>query len=208
MHRLRTLGRLELLDPAGTAVEHETKPLLLLARLALHDGEPLGRAHFAELLWPDAPPRKARQSLRQALHHLGRLVPDAVVERDGLLATDPARIVVDVRELEAAVARGDHAGVVALAGGPFLRGWARRSGRELAHWIEARGERVLVGVQLALATLVTRALTGGDLAVARRHAEHLVRLNPLSEAARTLQLETLARGGDVGPALMAYQDLN
>src|SRR5512137_1772489 len=76
---LRLLAVPALVPGSGVPLALERKDAALLALLAV-DG-PLPRARAAALLWPDAEPQKARNSLRQRLFRLRRSAgSDVVVE--------------------------------------------------------------------------------------------------------------------------------
>src|SRR3954464_5515712 len=117
MLRVRLLGPLEA-DVSGRSVEQpaSSRAWELLAWLALHPGEQ-PRGALAARFWPDVLDESARQSLRNALWTLrrgpGAAAPAVCAEGDTLaLAGD---VEVDVRELDAALDRGDVVTAAALA---------------------------------------------------------------------------------------------
>ena len=80
---LRTLGRISLIgDPADDDASPAAQPkrLALLAYLALMSGRgPVRRDVLLALFWPELGDEEARRALRQALHHLRRIVGEDVV---------------------------------------------------------------------------------------------------------------------------------
>ncbi|MDW8358808.1 tetratricopeptide repeat protein [Thermus sp.] len=145
-----------------------TKPLLLLAYLALEGPKP--RRHLAELFWPGA--QDGLNSLSVALNQLR---PLGVVEGGEVLS---ARVESDVGALLAALRAGDLEGVRRLYRGAFLEGLDLPLGEELEEWVWARRE--------ALALEVYRLF-------ARRARAHFAL--GLAEEGRALLGEALGLGG-------------
>jgi predicted ATPase len=76
--RLRLLGAVELLGPAGVPVRLPTRAVtLLLARMALAPGRQHPREELIDLLWPSADRETGRNRLRQALSVLRSLLEPA-----------------------------------------------------------------------------------------------------------------------------------
>lgn len=73
MLRIHFLGKPAVLDPQGRPVSLATRKVVqLLAHLWLHRSQPQARERLAGLLWPESSEKKARLSLRHALHDLHR----------------------------------------------------------------------------------------------------------------------------------------
>ncbi|MDP2709900.1 MAG: AAA family ATPase [Solirubrobacteraceae bacterium] len=168
----------------------------LLAWLALHSG-PHPRNELAARFWPDVLDESARQSLRNALWHLRRdLAPDdgaIIVTREALELA--ATVEVDVRRLDAALARGEAGAAAALAErGELLRGFDQE-------WaIVARDDRR----ERLGALLAQRAEAAGEARDAVIWARRRARLDPLSEDALRDLMRHLAAAGDAAAALAAY----
>src|SRR5256714_2292837 len=113
--RFRVLGPLEALDGAGRPVRlGAPKQRVLLGMLLLHADRPVPVDRLVDALWPDGPPRSARQVLRTYASALR-----AALSLDGLSA-QPAgyRLVVPPDELDLTVfERLADEGERALAGG-------------------------------------------------------------------------------------------
>src|SRR5262245_15147123 len=95
------------LDDGSTLAMPIKKTQALLAFLATPPGRAHSREKLAALLWGEMREPQARAGLRHALFTLRRTLgePSALrIEGDGV-SLDPALVVVDVRELEAAAAR-------------------------------------------------------------------------------------------------------
>ena len=99
--RLGLLGGFAL-EPAEQIGRVPKKAKALLAFLALEPGVSVSRARLAALLWDTQGERQARQSLRQALTDLRKVIPDAgrflEVSADAA-AVRPGLLDVDAREL-------------------------------------------------------------------------------------------------------------
>ena len=145
MIRLRTLGGFGLyLDGAdSTASSVRPRVLALLALLAGHRPG-LSRDKLLAYLWPDSDTAHARNSLKQALFSLRRVVArPMVVSASGLLRLDPSEVDVDLWGLEAALANGQESQAVRLYRGPFLDGFYVTGLMEFEHWAEAERERLI-----------------------------------------------------------------
>src|SRR4051794_22901043 len=73
---LRLLGGFQLTWQGAPLVLSSSRARALLARLALHAGEPQARALLAPLFWPDSTDAQARTNLRRLLHELWQVLPD------------------------------------------------------------------------------------------------------------------------------------
>lgn len=129
---LRTLGRLSVEGYPLT----RTKPLLLLAYLALEGPKP--RRHLAELFWPEV--TNPYNNLSVALNALRA---HGLVEGQDTLK---ARVDCDVVELRKALLQKDLARVRTLYQGAFLEGADLHLGEELEEWVWSTRERVALEV--------------------------------------------------------------
>lgn len=177
------------------------KPLALLAYLHRRR-QPAHREHLVDLLWSGVEPERARQSLRQALTTVRRVLgPDAIVTADDGVRLDLA-LGSDVGEVEAALARGDFEEAVGWARGRFLDAFALPGADGFERWAE--GERAALDAALVHAreALVRRALADGRYATARTQARALRDADPDRQAAWRLLLDVLVAAGDAGAALL------
>lgn len=195
--QLRLLGAPSLQLPGSASlVALERKDAALLALLAL-DGS-LSRARAAALLWPDAEPQKARNSLRQRLFRLKRAAgTDVVTEGDALaLASDVEH---DLAAVDARLASEPAAAI-----GELLGAFGYEDCAELSDWVTAARERFAAQRRDALMAAATAAEQRGRIAEALQYAERLVADQPLSEQAHRLVMRLHYRRGDRAAALAAY----
>lgn len=174
----------------------ERKDAALLALLAV-DG-PLQRARAAALLWPDADPQNARNSLRQRLFRLRRAVGTDIIEEDTALRL-AAGVEHDLLSPSAPSAEDP-----AAPAGELLGAFSYEDCEELADWVRSARERVRSARRDALADLATREESGGHIARALIHGERLVAEDPLSEQAHRMVMRLHYRRGDRSAALAAY----
>ena len=156
----------------------------LLAWLALEGPTP--RARLAALLWPDSDADAARNALRQRLFQLRKTLGfDAVVGNATLVLAEG--LTHDLHDADSVL--GDAA---PAAGGEF------------AAWLEQQRLRRRGRVNQSLTELAQMAEDARDWGDALSHAQELLALEPLSEAAhrRVMRLHYLA--GDRATALLAF----
>ena len=215
--QVRLLGDFRLtLD--GRPVDGPTTGRLqsLLAYLLLHADAPQARSHLSFTFWPDAAEANARNNLRQLLHQLRQVLPDA----DRFLRTDTNSVqwVADVSfsldvalfdrslaEAEAAAQVGDAARrlaclerAVALCQGPMLPSC-------YDDWIAPERERVERRCEDAVAALVGLLEERREYASAITHVRHWLQHDPLDEAAYRWLMRLLALTGDRVAALQVYR---
>src|SRR3954447_13825294 len=98
------------LDGDGSRTLPTKKSQALLAYLALPAGRFHAREKLTAMFWGDTPEALARQSFRQALVSIRRLVSEAsrpvLLSRNSSIALDPDAVSVDVALLEIALADG------------------------------------------------------------------------------------------------------
>ncbi len=174
----------------------ERKDAALLALLAL-DG-PIPRARAAALLWPDAEPQKARNSLRQRLFRLRRSAGcDVVVEDSALALADGVEH--DLAGLPARLASDPSA-----AAGELLGAFGYEDCEEFDDWVRSARERIRVLRRDAVAAAAAHEEACGHVARALIYAERLVAEDSLSEQAHRLLMRLHYRRGDRAAALAAH----
>jgi DNA-binding SARP family transcriptional activator/tetratricopeptide (TPR) repeat protein len=156
----------------------------LLAWLALEG--PTARSRVAALLWPESDALAARNSLRQRLFKLRKQLGTELVVGDDTLALAPGV---------------DHD--LGAADG-VLDALPLEIGGEFGIWLDAQRERLRGRVRGQLEQLSDAAEQARDWPAALTHAQRLLLLEPLSEAAhaRLMRLHYLA--GDRASALLAF----
>jgi DNA-binding SARP family transcriptional activator len=206
--RIRLFGELDLrLGEVALPALDSARAESLLAYLLLHRDAPQPRQRLAFLLWPDSSEPQARTNLRHVLHKLRRGLPQS----DRFLEVTPrtlrwrpdAPYTLDVAEFEAALARegGDPAGAlrdaVAAYTGDLLEG-------SYDDWVLDERERLRELLLDALDRLSALLVERGEHAEAIRHAERLVRHDPLREDSYRLLMRLHDARGDRARALRVY----
>ncbi|NIR43394.1 MAG: hypothetical protein GWN99_05590, partial [Gemmatimonadetes bacterium] len=186
----------------------DSKPLLILAVLALRPDRSASRDYLADLLWPDSDRTRSRRSLRQAIFNISRNASDELLiddeARSGLnLARE--RLAVDIVEFDEALEREDFAAAARIHRGPFLAGVDHRAGSEFESWVDSQQSRVRIGLEVAYTHLVSDALEAGETERAVEHARAFADLNPLDERAQSTLVRALRAAGDEVGALQAYE---
>ena len=203
MLELRTLGSVGIHDGPTGLLAASPKPLALLVYLAVaRPRGPQRRDTLLALFHPELDYRHARMALRQLTHALRAVVgPDAVRSERQTIGLHPERLTCDVHAFAAAVAEGDHAGVVAAYGGPFLSGFFLGGCPEFERWVEAerhRLERAYVG---ALERLALAADATGDTQQAVALWQQLADVDPYATRVTVRLIAALGVAGDRAGAL-------
>jgi DNA-binding SARP family transcriptional activator/Flp pilus assembly protein TadD len=200
---LQALGALVLRRGPDTLASG-SKPLVLLAWLACQDRRPHGRARLAALLWDRRDERRGRQSLRQALLVLRRLLGDDALELTGdtvLLA--PACVQVDALDFADDVRAGRDEDAVARWAGDFLPGFEDAGGEEWRSWLDGERQRLRELFARASARRVhaarSRAEWAGAVEAARRWCDAV----PLDATGHVQLLECLRLAGRTADAAEA-----
>jgi len=213
--RVRMLGGLQV--ERGGDVVHIGPPRVreLLAYVLLERHGALPRAHLAYQLWPDSSEGQARTNLRQTLHQLRRLVPEAerwlVLEGQDLRWRPEAPIESDVARFErqlAVATAAREADDLELERRSLVSAVQAYRGDLLpelyAAWVEqhrARLHEVCAHALERLAGLLTRQR---DDAAAIDTVQRLIRHEPLAEAPYRLLMQLHERCGERAKALHAY----
>jgi DNA-binding SARP family transcriptional activator len=167
----------------GSSSALAPRDAVLLAWLALEGPTP--RARLAELLWPDAAPDAARNTLRQRLFHLRKHCGELVSGGGALRLGDAVR-----HDLEDAVGvLGD----LQIPDAP-----------ELNRWLAEQRDRRVSGQRRELESQVQTLESAGELAAALAAAQSLLELDALSEAAHRHLMRLHYLRGDRAAALLAF----
>jgi DNA-binding SARP family transcriptional activator len=184
------------------------KSQALLAYLALHAGQPQPRDKLAALLWSEAPARRARQSLRQALLEVRRALPPGGLVEDGeAVAMAPGAVEIDVAVFERLVAGGASSGLeqaAVLYRGDLLEGLGVQDA-PFEEWLLAERERLRELALDALARLLAHHVQAGSREPAIRTAIRLLAVDPVAESAHRTLMRLYADAGRRGAALRQYQ---
>lgn len=210
MLRLLTLGGLDLRTDDGApvrAVLAQPRRTALLVYLALR--EPLGfhqRNALLPVFWPDADESRARNSLRNALHHLRTsLGPDVIVARgDDELGINPGALWCDAVAFERAAQAGRSGEALQHWRGPLLDGFLPGDLPEFGDWLDARRRSLLWQAADAARALAERARAAQNWPQAAGAARRWVEIAPHDEEAIRALLHALERAGQRGEALAGF----
>ena len=191
---LRTLGEARL-EGGASDLSGRRKDLALLAYLARKAPRPVPRAELADLLWEDRDEARARQSLRQALLELKRVVGDGLTAGAEQARLDPQAVGLDVREFETAIAGGRLDEAVAWWDGDFLSGLEDAGGESLRIWLEIERESLRRSLGFALERLSAECAGRGDWDRAIGWAERWSKFLPDDERGHLRLIEALCLAG-------------
>lgn len=205
---LLLLGTGEITISGKQVSPRSSKTLALLAYLAVEANRRHRREKLAALLWPNDLPRAARQSLRQALHHLrtmaeGALAQALVIQDDCIRFVPGSHVFVDVDRFVALASRNladDRRAAAALYRAPLLDGRSYDGCEAFEDWLESNRAR-LHGMALAnvegIALLPGLAPAAGTPELLKADSE---RIEALASAARAAE-----QVHGFGHALTLYQ---
>jgi predicted ATPase len=218
MLRVHLFGRLEIWGADGNSVQLSTRKVeQLLAYLWLHRDRPQPRERLAGLFWPESSERRARLSLRQALHDLRKsLEPGAEQSETYLLLTRasvqfnpeaPCRV--DVEEFESRIQEAadredeDRARLlreaVSLYRGEFLEGC-------YDDWCLEEREHFSDLCLKALQELVAHHAERKEYEQAITYAKQILAKNPLLEEVHRQLMYLYYALGDRNAALQQYRE--
>ena len=200
---LRTLGEVGVETAAGR-LSSRRKELSLLAYLARRSPRSVARAELAALLWEGIEDARARQSLRQALLELKRVVGEGLTTEGELVRLDPSVVQLDATAFENAIAEGRPADAVEWWRGDFLAGLEDVGGEAFRTWLEVEREGLRQTLARALDRLIGGASERGDWDEAAAWAERWTRLLPLDERGHRNLVETLRLAGRPAEARARY----
>lgn len=183
----------------------------LVSYLALNMGMPPSRDRLMALFWGDRSTDQARQSLRQALAKLRRLLetgsPDVLQADPDRVGFNAEKVRVDVEEFTRLASDGSpDAGIsaAALVTGPLLEGlYGQHS--DLEDWIVSERQRIATLAVRVFERVAETHLRRGDRDEALATARRLVALDPLREASQIVLIRVLAQSGERAAAIQQYQ---
>ena len=193
----------------GAPLVVDTRKAVAILALLGAEGRAFARDELAALLWPDSDASAANGALRRTLSSLRAAAgPESVLVDRSRVALDPARVRVDLADLERLAgsdSRRSLAAAAALARGPFLAGFNLRDSPEFDDWRAARAVAVERTVMTVLDKLAAANLAAGDLPGAIAAASHRLDLDSLDEAGHVRLMDLYARSGDRAAALRQYR---
>ncbi|HET6616951.1 MAG TPA: tetratricopeptide repeat protein [Gemmatimonadota bacterium] len=210
MIELRTLGSLELRDGSGhdLCVRLQPKRVALLIYLAHAPRRFHRRDSLRALFWPELDDPGARNSLRQSLYELRRILGKGVLTGRGYeeIAVAEDLLWSDVDAFQAALDDQRPARALDLYRGDLLEGFhVQNVAPEFEHWLETERAAIRGQAVRAALSLVDREEARGDIAAAVRWARTAARLNSDNERILRRLIELLDRSGDRPAAFHAYE---
>lgn len=208
--RLNLLGQFELYLDGVEQQVRARKTRALIAWLAVHVGKPQPRSKLANLLWGDSGTQQARQSLRQAVADLRRVLGDAAVALDAdteRLFFAAGSVTTDVAEFERLATGGDEAELVSagnLYRGDFMDSEDPRS-ETFDEWIMAEQSR-LAEVHQALLHRLVDSYRHTDLNEAIRFGQRIVSLDPLQGQMHRRLMELYRDAGRPEDAIRQFRN--
>jgi len=187
------------------------KAQALLAYLALPPGRFHSRGKLTALLWGETAEAQARQSFRQALAILRRVLgeedPPGLLTQGESVALNPEAVAVDATRLETALRDGTVAALeraAILYKGDLLDGLGVDE-PAFEEWRTVERERLRELALEGLAKLLREQTRHADPAPALRTALRILGLDPLQEAVHRALMHLLVRQGRRAAALQQYQ---
>ena len=217
---LHVLGPVRFERESGAFEPGARREQALLA-LRAAEARPLSRARLAAMLWPDAGDVDARGRMRRLLHELSsRVRHDALVtDRQTVVLANDVCAATDLASLRRSLAQGlyrspgdaseeslaalEHA--ARLAAAEFAEGLALDECDELSAWLERQRESLRQARAQALAQLVTRLEGAQQHERALPHAQDLVAIDSLNEAAQRRLIRLYAAVGQPHAALQQFE---
>ena len=209
---LALLGEPRLSGPDGAEITVPSrKSMALLAYLAANRGRSASRERIMGLLWGDRFDQQARQSLRQTLYSLRKLLgPDgenALSVAGDTVSLNASSVRTDLSEFERLAVSNEPEAVaeaIRLYRGPLMAGFAIRDAAFM-EWLESERTRLQDLAASALYRIAKHYKAAASYDDALTMARRLLDLNPLREKAHRLIMRIHAKSGDRAQALLQYQ---
>ena len=202
---LRTLGGVAVIrngSPPGIA-SAQSKPLALLALLAVAGDHGFTRDKVIAFLWPDADSDRGRSVLRQTLYSLRRdlSAPDLFLPHSPALRLNPASLRADLADFREALAFDNPRRAVDLYHGPFLDGFHVADAPEFDRWADIQREALAARYRGALEALAAEAEASGDHVGAAGWWRRLGAEDPLNSRVAVALMRSLDKAGEPVAAL-------
>jgi len=208
---LRTLGStgLERIDRSGERIDilGAGKPYALLVYLALAPRRTASRESLTDLLWANAEPDRARQTLRQTLSQLRHLLGDDSFSGGPQEITLSDAIGVDLDDFHAAMRGGRHLDATRLYAGHFLANFAVAGGESFDRWAALQRDRIQGAYLFALDAVMRSHLEAGHPREAEPLARALRDADPFNQSAWRLLIESLLSAGNALEARLEAEAL-
>lgn len=211
MIRLQTLGSIDLQAGETTLSSVLAQPKRLALLTFLVTARPVGfhsRDTILALFWPESDTERARNSLRQALHHLRRHVGEsALVSRgDRDVGINPALFACDANRFDEAIENGQLEQALAEYRGDFLPGLHVQEADEAMRWVDderLRRKRLALNAAIRLAEM---AADNNEPHHSAQWARRALEIEASDETAMRHLLTALEQIGDIAGAVDAYSE--
>lgn len=199
-------------EPTAQIVLPTRKVKALLAYLACHPGQTLGRPKLATLLWGSSGDTQARDSLRQALALLRKTLLqhgcDCLEAGRDTVKLDSASVTTDVERFKCRCIEETFESLmeaVSLYGGRFLNGITLGES-DFDEWVDGENAELAELYLNALEDLVFQCVSFKDAERGIPLAIRLLALDHLRETVHRALIQFYLQQGRRGAALKQYQD--
>ena len=212
--QVRLLGPVDVAADDGPRPVHGLRRMAVLATLALHCGEVVSTGRLADVVWGQAAPVTAVNTLQSHVSFLRHVLGSkaAIRARPPGYVLDLAGDGTDVRLAESLFRQGRQSADPVRGALRLHEALALWRGRPLADlaglpWMEEQAERLdLLHVQVKQAWFEARLASGEHVALVPE-LEQMVADRPLDEHLRALLMLALYRSGRQTDALAAFQQM-
>ncbi len=205
---LRTLGGLQFNGAPGAALSSPRIGLTLLTYLARRSPRPVARGTLADLFWRESDSSRARQSLRQVLLELKRLVGDGLVLEHERVSVARDTLSLDASNFEEEVRAGHWRQAVDRWQGEFLPSADNLGGEDFRLWLESERETLHQSLRVALRELLRESQSNGDWEAGAAWGRRWVELLPLDDEGHHQLIQLLQLQGHNAEALSRYTTLH
>lgn len=211
MIKISLFGKLSIEAANGTQIPVSgAKTQAILAYLAMNTAIHPSRDRLMSLFWGERFNDQARQSLRQAISKLRRLLEqdeDNIIQADhDRLGLNPDKVWVDVDEFGRLAADRSPMSVqsaVDLLCGPLLDGLYGQH-TEFDDWIALERQRIATLASNVLEDATTQQVKAGRIDAALNTARRLIEMDPLRDASHIILIRILAQSGERVAAIQHY----
>lgn len=206
--RVTLLGSFRAHDGAGVAIAVPAKKAqALIAVLALAHPREVPRERLIDLLWGDIDQGRARQSLRQALVTVRRLVGPVIRADRDLVSLDPDNCQVDLIAFFELITSSDVESLrraMGLYQGMLLEGLSL-SEDQFDHWLNVERARLSKLATETMLRLADAQVAEGNHAGSVTTLHRLLELDPACEEAHRSLMRSLQAAGQRSAALQQYK---
>src|SRR5690606_2991068 len=203
--RLTTLGGLRMFGGDAELEGLPAQPLRAALFVYLAVERRVSRASLLAVFWPERDEAHARQSLRQGLYHLRKLLGEDWLHARAQELRIGRGVHTDVHAFTAALERGDAEAAARLYTGPFLDGVHLADLEAWESWVHGRRTLYARAFRKASRAWLDACRAAGDLAGAIEAAQCWVKPDPFDDEAQHRLIEALAAAGERAEAIRQYE---